>query len=70
MKFLGNVLATIIGLFVFCMLFFFGILIIATVFGGEAETVEIKNNSVIELNLEHIKHDYAGKYEDPWITIF
>ena len=70
MKFLGNVLATIIGLFVFCMLFFFGILIIATVFGGEAETVEIKNNSVIELNLEHINHDYAGKYEDPWITIF
>lgn len=70
MKFLGNVLATIIGLFVFCMLFFFGILIIATVFGGEAETVEIKNNSVIELNLEHVKHDYAGKYEDPWITIF
>ncbi|WP_414000131.1 signal peptide peptidase SppA [Flavobacterium sp. W1B] len=70
MKFLGNVLATIIGLFVFCMLFFFGILIIATVFGGETETVEVKNNSVIELDLKHIKHDYAGKYEDPLITIF
>ena len=70
MKFLGNVLATIVGLFVFCMLFFFGILIIAAIFGGEPEAVKIKNNSVIELNLENIKCDYAGKYEDPWITIF
>ncbi|MBC7847349.1 MAG: signal peptide peptidase SppA [Flavobacterium sp.] len=69
MKFLGNVLATIVGLFVFLMLFFFGILLIATVFGGEAEIVEVKSNSVIELNLEHIKNDYAGKYKDPWMTI-
>jgi protease-4 len=70
MKFLGNVLATIIGLFVFFMLFFFGILFIAAVFGGENETIKVKNNSIIELNLEDIKYDYAGKYEDPWITIF
>jgi len=70
MKFLGNVLATIIGLFIFFMLFFFGVVIIAAVFGGDTETITVKNNSVIELNLEHIKHDYAGKYEDPWITIF
>lgn len=70
MKFLGNVLATIIGLFIFFMLFFFGILIIGAVFGGDSETIKVKNNSVIELNLEDIKYDYAGKYEDPWITIF
>jgi protease IV len=29
----------------------------------------VKNNSVIELNLEHIKNDYAGKYKDPWMEI-
>lgn len=70
MKFLGNVLATIIGIFVFCMLFFFGILIIGAIFGGESEGIAIKSNSVIELNLEDIKNDYAGKYKDPWMTIF
>jgi protease-4 len=70
MKFLGNVLATIIGIFVFCMLFFFGILIIGAIFGGESEGVAVKSNSVIELNLEDIKNDYAGKYKDPWMTIF
>ena len=69
MKFLGNVLATIVGLFVFFMLFFFGIIIIATVFGGE-EGVEIKNNSVLELDLKDIQYDYSGKYKDPWITLF
>ncbi|PKH66346.1 signal peptide peptidase SppA [Flavobacterium sp. ALD4] len=70
MKFLGNVLATIIGLFIFFMLFFFGILIVGAVFGSDSEAITVKNNSVIELNLEDIKYDYAGKYEDPWITIF
>ena len=69
MKFLGNVLATIVGLFVFLMLFFFGLILIAAVFGGEQETVEVKSNSVIELDLKHIKDDYAGKYKDPWMTI-
>jgi protease-4 len=70
MKFLGNVLATIIGLFVFLMLFFFGILIIVSIFGGEPETETVKNNSVIELDLKNIKYDYAGKYTDPFIKLF
>jgi len=69
MRFLGNVLATVVGLFVFFMLFFFGIVFIAAIFGSDTEVVEVKNNSVIELNLEHIKNDYAGKYKDPWMTI-
>lgn len=70
MKFLGNVLATIIGLFVFCMLFFFGILFIGAIFGGDSEGVTIKENSVIELDLKNVTYDYAGKYEDPWVNIF
>jgi protease-4 len=70
MKFLGNVFATIIGLFVFLMLFFFGILTIVAIFGGETETVTVKNNSVIELDLKNIQYDYAGEYKDPWLKLF
>lgn len=69
MRFLGNVLATIVGLFVFLMMFFFGIILIVAVFGGDSEEISVKSNSVIELNLEDIKNDYAGKYKDPWMTI-
>lgn len=70
MRFLGNVMATIIGIFVFFMLFFFGIVLIGALFGGESEGIEVKNNSVIELNLEDISNDYAGKYKDPWMDVF
>ncbi|WGK94871.1 MULTISPECIES: signal peptide peptidase SppA [Flavobacterium] len=70
MKFLGNVLATIVGIFVFTMLFFFGIVLIGVLFGGEEESVTVKENSVIELNLGEIHNDYAGKYSDPWVTAF
>nr|WP_315147455.1 signal peptide peptidase SppA [uncultured Flavobacterium sp.] len=69
MRFLGNVLATIVGLFVFLMMFFFGIVLIAAIFGGESEEISVKNDSVIELKLEDIKNDYAGKYKDPWVAI-
>lgn len=70
MKFLGNVLATIVGIFVFTLLFFFGILFISAVFGGDEQSVEVKENSVIELNLSQIQYDYAGKFSDPWVTAF
>ena len=69
MKFLGNVLATIVGLFVFLMLFVFGIILISTVFGGDSEEISVEKNSVIELNLEQVKNDYAGKYKDPFMSI-
>lgn len=69
MRFLGNVMATIVGLFVFFMLFFFGIILIGAIFGGDSEEISVKNDSVIELNLENIKNDYAGKYKDPWMEI-
>lgn len=70
MKFLSNVIATVVGLFVFLMLFFFGIVFIAAIFGGETEGEALKTNSVIELNLEDVKYDYAGKYKDPWMSFF
>ncbi|WP_395062972.1 signal peptide peptidase SppA [Flavobacterium sp.] len=61
MKFLGNVLATIVGIFVFCMICFFGLLLIGALLGSGEETVKVKNNSVIELDLSKINYDYAGK---------
>jgi protease-4 len=70
MKFLGNVLATIVGIFIFTMLFFFGIVLIGAIFGGEENGVDVKENTVIVLNLEDIQNDYAGKYSDPWVTAF
>ena len=70
MKFLSNVIATVVGLFVFLMLFFFGIIFIAAIFGSGTGTESIKNDSVLELNLEDVQFDYAGKYKDPWMSLF
>ena len=70
MKFLGNVLATVVGVFVFSMLFFFGIVFLGVIFGGDEQSVEIKENSVIELDLSEVQFDYAGKFSDPWVTAF
>jgi len=69
MKFLGNVIATVVGIFVFIMLFFFGVILIGTIFGSE-DTVTVKADSVIELDLKEINNDYAGKFKDPWVTQF
>ncbi len=70
MRFLGNVLATIVGLFVFCMIFFFGILFIGALFGGESDTVSVKENSVIVLDLSKVTVDYAGKFNYKEIDYF
>lgn len=70
MKFLSNVIATVVGLFVFLMLSFFGIIFIAAIFGGDNESETLKSNSVLELNLEDVKYDYAGQYKDPWMSFF
>ncbi|MEL1239477.1 signal peptide peptidase SppA [Flavobacterium flavipallidum] len=68
MKFLSNVIATVVGLFVFLMLSFFGIIFIAAIFGGDNDSETLKSNSVLELNLSDVKYDYAGQYKDPWIS--
>jgi protease-4 len=63
MRFLGNVLATIVGLFVFFMLLVIGIVLVTTIFSGGSDKVPVENNSVIELDLSQIKNDYAGKFD-------
>lgn len=62
MRFLGNVLATITGLFIFCIILFFGLLVLGALLGGSSESTPIESNSVLVLDLSEISHDYAGKY--------
>lgn len=62
MKFIQNVLATVVGLFLFFMILFFGLILIGTVFGGSSKKVAVKSNSVIELDLSKVSNDYAGQY--------
>jgi protease-4 len=68
MKFLGNVLSTIVGLFVFILLFFVGVLLIAALFSGDPDEVTVKSDSVIELNLARITNDYAEE-DDPFMSV-
>lgn len=70
MKFLGNVLSTIVGLFIFFMLFIFGFMVLGALFGGDSDKVSVKSDSVIELDLEGLSNDYAGKYSDPLMLWF
>jgi protease IV len=62
MKFLGNVLSTVIGIFVFFMVAFIGILLIGVLFGGDSKSTYVASNSVLELNLEEVSNDYGGKF--------
>lgn len=63
MQFLKNVLATIVGLFLFCFLSFFFIVLIGVIAGsGDDDKVVVKENSVIELDIEDVRDDYAGKF--------
>lgn len=62
MNFIKNVLATILGLILFCFLSFFVLLIIGSAIsmGSSSPNVSLKNNSVIKLDLSGITHDYGG----------
>ena len=63
MQFLKNVLATITGLFLFCFLFFIFIVLIGIAAGGSNEdVVQVKDNSVIELDIKKVMSDYSGKF--------
>lgn len=68
MKFLGQILATVIGIFVFFMITFFGIIIFGAIFGG-GDKVKVEKNSVLELDLSQIQMDYAGKFTDPFLVM-
>ncbi len=61
MRFLGNVLAVIVGLFLFFALSFFMLILIAAIAGSGSGEVKIKSRSVLELDLSGVRLDYAGK---------
>lgn len=64
MKFLSNVLATLVGLFLFFMIMFFGLFLIGLIMGGSADDSRrtiVKDNSVLVLDLERVSQDYSDK---------
>jgi protease-4 len=63
MKFLSQVAATLVGIFMFVVLAFFGLLVVGAVVGSSSTGTEVKANSVIELDLSMVTVDYAGKFD-------
>jgi len=62
MSFLKRVFSTVIGIFIFLIICFFGILLLGLLFGsGTDDLVSVKSNSVLELKLDFPINDYAGK---------
>jgi protease-4 len=66
MQFLKNVLSTLVGLFLFFFLFFILFIAVVAAVGASAgsgeDLVQVKDNSVIELDLEDVTADYGGKF--------
>ena len=69
MNFLKNILSTIIGIFVFFMILFFGFILIGAIFGGSDKTT-VKDNSVLEFDLSGVSADFAGATPDPFAKLF
>lgn len=64
MKFLSNVLATLVGLFLFFIILFFGFFILGVIMsstGGDAPKTYVKDNTVLLLDIESITQDYSPK---------
>lgn len=62
MNFIKNVLATFVGIILFCMMSFFLLLIVGVVASasGSSSSKSTKSNSVIKLDLENVSNDYGG----------
>lgn len=64
MKFLRNLIASILGtLIAFGIAFFLFLIVVAAL--SETEVIKVSANSVLELNLEDQVKDYAPKSDDP-----
>ena len=70
MNFLRNLLAAILGcLFAFGIIFVMFLFFVALIGSGE-DTVTIKSNSVLELQIESPVSDYVGDIADDPFAIF
>jgi protease-4 len=68
MKFLRNLLASIIGTFIALgILFFLSIMLVVAL--SEDEEITVKENSVLEIKLDKLVKDYAPKSDDPFDEI-
>lgn len=68
MKFLRNLLASILGFFIATFLIFLFFIAIASIIGAEEE-ITVKPNSVLELDLSATIKDYAPKDDNPFAEI-
>ena len=62
MNFIKNVLATVVGIILFCMMSFFILLIVGMIasMGSGSSSKSTKNNSIIKLDLSEVSADYGG----------
>ncbi len=62
MSFIKRVLSTVIGIFVFFILCFLALVVLGMLFGGSSkDVVQVKQNSILELELDFPINDYAGQ---------
>ncbi|MCF7560072.1 signal peptide peptidase SppA [Sabulilitoribacter multivorans] len=62
MAFLKRVLSTVIGIFVFLIICFFGLILLGALFGSNSDdVVKVKPNTVLDLRLDFPIRDYAPK---------
>jgi len=62
MKFLRNLLASIMGTIIAAGMLFLFFLLIVSLMSGSKETVEVKEKSVLEISFVEPLKDYGGKY--------
>ena len=62
MNFIKNVLATIVGIFIFLFISFFVLILVGSLVSvGSSNKVSTKSNSVINLDLSRVSSDYGGR---------
>ena len=63
MNFFKNVLATIVGIFIFLFISFFVLMIVGVILSasGSNSSIKAKTNSVIDLDLTMVTDDYGGR---------
>lgn len=63
MKFLSNILSTIVGLFLFFAILFFGLFFVGVIIGSSSDDPKktvVKDNTVLVLDIEKITQDHAS----------
>ncbi|MCP4977864.1 MAG: signal peptide peptidase SppA [Maribacter sp.] len=70
MNFLRNLLAAIIGCLIAFGIIFIMFILFLSLLGSSEDGVVIKDNSILELQMQHPINDYVGNKEDPFASFF